>query len=144
MGLIPLSPSHATLSLRWHEPTSGGQVVGYLVPWKSGDEEYDDTDASERRADAPSFGEREHTITGLDNGVEYTVRVMSHNDDDVGVQSSDVKGTPEAPPNSPATGARTISGTAQVGETLTAETDGIEGDGLANEVYRYQWLPAND
>ena len=43
--------------------------------------------------------------------------------------------------NSPATGAPTISGTAQVGETLTAETDGIEDDdGLSNAAYSYRWL----
>ena len=43
--------------------------------------------------------------------------------------------------NRTATGAPTISGTAQVGETLTAETDGIEDDdGLSNAAYSYQWL----
>ena len=46
--------------------------------------------------------------------------------------------------NSPATGAPTITGTAQVGETLTAVTSGIEDvDGLANVSFSYQWL-AND
>ncbi len=46
--------------------------------------------------------------------------------------------------NSPATGAPTITGTAQVGETLTADTSGIaDDDGLANATYRYQWV-AND
>ena len=43
--------------------------------------------------------------------------------------------------NSPATGAPTISGTAQVGETLTANTSGIaDADGLSNVQYEYQWL----
>ena len=43
--------------------------------------------------------------------------------------------------NSPATGAPTISGTAQVGETLTASTSGIsDDDGLANATFSYQWL----
>ena len=47
----------------------------------------------------------------------------------------------EPRPNSPATGAPTISGTAQVGETLTAETSGIDdADGLDNVSYSYQWL----
>ena len=46
--------------------------------------------------------------------------------------------------NSPATGAPTVTGTAQVGETLTAETSGInDADGLSKVVYSYQWL-AND
>ena len=43
--------------------------------------------------------------------------------------------------NSPATGAPAISGTAQVGETLTANTSGvIDADGLSNVQYEYQWL----
>ncbi len=47
----------------------------------------------------------------------------------------------DTPDNSPATGAPTISGTAQVGETLTANTSGVaDGDGLSNVQYEYQWL----
>ncbi len=47
--------------------------------------------------------------------------------------------------NSPATGAPTISGTAQVGETLTADTSGIaDADGLTNVSYSYQWLTSRD
>ena len=43
--------------------------------------------------------------------------------------------------NSPATGAPTISGTAQVGETLTASTSGIaDADGLTNATFSYRWL----
>ena len=43
--------------------------------------------------------------------------------------------------NSPATGAPTISGTAQVGETLTANTSGIaDANGLDNATFSYQWL----
>ena len=43
--------------------------------------------------------------------------------------------------SSPPTGAPTISGTAQVGQTLTADTSGIsDADGLTNVAYRYQWL----
>ena len=43
--------------------------------------------------------------------------------------------------NSTATGAPTISGTVQVGETLTADTSGIaDADGLTNVTYSYQWI----
>ena len=43
--------------------------------------------------------------------------------------------------NTPATGAPTISGTAQVGQTLTASTTGIsDHDGLTHVSYTYQWL----
>ena len=44
-------------------------------------------------------------------------------------------------PNTPATGAPSISGTAQAGETLTADTSGIaDADGLDNARFSYQWL----
>ena len=43
--------------------------------------------------------------------------------------------------NSPATGAVTISGTAQVGETLTADASGImDADGMTNATLAYQWI----
>ena len=46
-----------------------------------------------------------------------------------------------SPRNTAATGAPTISGTAQVGQTLTASTTGIsDADGLTNVSYSYQWL----
>ena len=48
------------------------------------------------------------------------------------------------PQNSAATGAPTINGTAQVGQTLTASTSGIsDSDGLANASFTYQWLAAD-
>ena len=44
-------------------------------------------------------------------------------------------------PNTPATGAPTISSTAEVGQTLTARTSGIsDDDGLDNATYAYQWI----
>ena len=50
----------------------------------------------------------------------------------------------QARPNSPATGLPAISGTAQVGETLTADTGGInDSDGLTGVSYNYQWI-SND
>ena len=43
--------------------------------------------------------------------------------------------------NNPATGAPTITGTAQVGQTLTAATTAImDDDGLNNVSYTYQWI----
>ena len=43
--------------------------------------------------------------------------------------------------NSPATGAPAISGTARVGETLTADTSAVsDDDGLSNAAFNYQWI----
>ena len=47
--------------------------------------------------------------------------------------------------NAPATGAPTIAGTAQVGETLTASTAGIaDADGLTNATFALQWVAVRD
>ena len=47
--------------------------------------------------------------------------------------------------NHPATGAPTITGTAQVDQTLTAVTTGImdDADGLTSPTYTYQWIRVN-
>ena len=46
--------------------------------------------------------------------------------------------------NTPATGAPTITGTAQVGQTLTAVTTGIlDADGLTSPTYTYEWIRVN-
>ena len=46
-----------------------------------------------------------------------------------------------AEPNSLATGAPVIGGTAQVGETLTVDTSGIDDpDGISNATFSYQWI----
>ncbi len=48
-------------------------------------------------------------------------------------------------PNTPATGAPAITGTVQVGHTLTADTSGIaDANGLSNVSYSYQWLSSRD
>ena len=57
------------------------------------------------------------------------------------VGSGPVVAPPSQPTNSPAAGAPTISGTVQVGETLTADTSGItDGNGMDGARFTYQWL----
>ena len=239
-----------TLDASWEAPASdgGSAITGYKVQWKSGSEDYDGSAGSTRQAEITDPASRTHTITGLTDGVEYTVRVIAVNDAGDGPPSDEATGTsrettppelatatvdgttqtltydealdensepsPDAfsvtvggtgravdgvsvsgssviltltsavtaddavtvsyavptdaaapriqdeagnpaasfsgqnvenntppPANTPARGAPTISGTAQVGETLTADTGGIEDDdGLADAVYSYQWL----
>ena len=238
-----------TLDVSWEAPASdgGSDITGYRVQWKSGSEDYDGSAGSTRQAEITDPASRTHTITGLTDGVEYTVRVIAVNDVGDGPPSDEATGTPRettppelstatvdgatltltyaedldenlepsadafsvtvvgtgravdgvsvsgssvmltlasavtaadtvtvsytaptdaaAPrirdlagnatasftghavtnntprPNSPATGAPSISGTVRVGETLTAETRDIEDDdGLSKAVFTYQWL----
>ena len=73
-----------------------------------------------------AFHVRAGNSVGWSEWSEYAWQMTTHNMDWEGI---------------PATGAPTISGTAQVGETLTAETSGIaDADGLTNVSYSYQWI----
>ena len=84
-----------------------------------------------------------YTLVDADEGKTIKVEV-SFTDDAGNGESLTSEATAEvaARPNTPATGTPTISGTAKVGETLTADTSGIaDADGLTNVSYSYQWIP---
>ena len=83
-----------------------------------------------------------YTLVTGDQG--KTIRVLVSFTDDAGnheTLTGAATAAVDAAPNSPATGAPSITGTAQVGETLTAETSGIaDADGLDSVSYSYQWI----
>ena len=83
-----------------------------------------------------------YTPAAADEGKTIKVRVSFT--DDVGneeTRTSDATVAVAPKPNSAATGAPTISGTAQVGEMLAASTSDIsDSDGLDNATFTYQWL----
>ncbi len=84
---------------------------------------------------------RSATIAGLTSGSTYNVQVRATNSAGTGDWSPSGNGTTSTPTNNPATGAPTISGFAQVGNTLTAATSGIsDADGLTSPTYSYQWI----
>ena len=79
-----------------------------------------------------------------EQGVEYEYRVTARNESGPGEESDWVRAGPASASNNPATGAPTISGTAQVGETLTAGITGIaDADGLSGETFTYQWVSSD-
>ena len=124
------------LKVSWKEPASDGDsaITGYKVQWK---EAADDWDTDEDVSDA-TVTEKTHTISGLTDGVRYAVRVLATNAKGDGPPTREVKTTPG---NNSATGKPTISGTAKVGETLTASTTNIaDADGLTSPTFTYQWL----
>ena len=76
--------------------------------------------------------------------MEYEYRVTARNESGPGEGSDWVRAGPASASNNPATGAPTISGTAQVGETLTADITGIDdADGLGGETFAYQWVSSD-
>ena len=86
-----------------------------------------------------------YILSAADEG--KTIKVQVSFTDDAGNDeslTSEATAAVAARPNSAATGAPTISGTAQVGQMLTASTSGIsDSDGLADAIFTYQWI-AND
>ena len=105
--------------------TDGLTNVSYNYQWLADDADIDGATSST------------YTVQSTDNGKVIKVRV-TFTDDANNDESLTSDGT--AAVNS-ATGAPTISGTAQVGQTLTADTSGIsDPDGLTNVIYSYQWL----
>ena len=93
-------------------------------------------------------GATEATYALADADVGKTISVTVSFTDNAGHSESltsettaAVTAAQNAPGNNPATGAPTISGTAQVGETLTAGASGInDPDGLEDATFSYQWL----
>ena len=83
-----------------------------------------------------------YTLAADDEGLAIRVRVSFTDDAGRGeTLTSAATAAVVARPNNPATGAPSINGTAQVGETLSADTSAIaDADGLANVSYSYQWI----
>ena len=104
--------------------------VTFAYQWLAGDAEINGATASA------------YILAEDDAGKAVKVRVNFT--DDAGNEeslTSAATGTVATPPNTPATGAPTISGRTQVGETLTAGTSNIsDGDGLDDAAFAYQWL----
>ena len=128
----PDAPQHLNVSphdsgaldLYWEAPASdgGSEIIGYRVQWKEAAASWDTpADISETTVTGTT-----HTITGLTDGVQYTVRVIAVNDLGDSDPSEEAAGTPreagspDPAQNTPASGAPTITGTVEVGETLAA------------------------
>ena len=83
-----------------------------------------------------------YTLSSSEQGQTIKVKVTFTDDaDHEETLTSAATGVVAAKPNSPATGAPTIGGTPQVGETLTVDTSAIaDEDGLDDVSYSYQWM----
>ena len=86
-----------------------------------------------------------YTVASGDLGKKIKAEVWYNPDNGIiETYKSTAATAPVVPPNSAPTGAPTISGTAEVGETLTASTATIaDEDGLTEVFYFYQWI-SND
>ena len=108
----------------------GLKNVSYRYQWTAGGSDIDGATGSS------------YTLTSSEQDQTVQVRVTFTDDaDNAESLTSVATAAVEARPNTPATGAPAISGTAQVGETLIASTSGVaDRDGLTNVSYSYQWI----
>ena len=83
-----------------------------------------------------------YTLVAADQGTTIKVTVSFTDDaNNPETLTSAATAAVSAAANTPATGAPTITGTAQVGQTLTAGTTAImDADGLTSVSYTYQWI----
>ena len=108
--------------------------VSYSYQWIANDGTAD--------TDIRDAADSSYTLVAADEGKTIKVEVSFTDDAGNGESlTSAATAAVAARPNTPATGQPTISGTAQVGETLTVDTSGIsDADGLAGAAFAYQWL----
>ena len=89
---VMIEPGNAQLVVEW---TAVANATGYHVQWKSGGQGYNN---SGRRATIASGSTTSHTISSLNNGTEYTVRVRAtRTGASNGAYSSEVLETPVMP-----------------------------------------------
>ena len=115
---------------------NGLTTVSYSYQWLRGET------ASAAGEDISGATSATYTVVEADQSKYVRVRVSFADDDgNAETVTSDARGPVSAEPNVAATGQPTISGTAQVGEELSASVSGIsDGNGLTNSTYDYQWL----
>ena len=132
-------------------PTIGGtaQVGEALTASTSGISDADGLDDARFayqwiRTDTDIGGATGATYTAVDADEGKRLKVWVSFTDDAGHAerlTSAATDAVAAAPNTPATGAPAIGGTAQVGEALTASTSGIsDADGLDDARFAYQWI----
>ena len=101
-----------------------------------------DADGTSNEEDITDETDATYTLTADDRGKKVKVEVrfvdiLGGEETRTSAPTATLAGTP----NTAATGAPTITGTAQVGQTLTAVTTGImDADGLTSPTYTYQWI----
>ena len=135
-GLAATANGPSQIDLAWTAPasTGGSAITGYKIEVSPDGSSWSDLVADTGSTDT-AYAHME-----LDPATTRHYRVSAINA--VGTSdASDSDDTTTASTNTAAMGAPTITGTAQVGQTLTAATTGItDADGLTSPTYTYQWI----
>ena len=143
IGVVTLNSTvPGIVDISWDAPDQ--TPANYRVSWaKAGEPYLTSTNPAGNAFPTVPF----HTITGLEEGGEYRIKVRASYSGTSGDWSDEVTATvAESPvvPNTPATGMPVITGTVQVGHTLTADISGIaDADGITGVSFNYLWISDN-
>ena len=148
-GEVPAAPSrptiesvsHNSVTIAWNDP-GDSSITGYQVLRRN--PAIHDTGVFAVIENDTGSSDTSYEDTTVAPETEYVYRVKARNAHGLSGES-DYRSvtTPAEPPpaNSAATGQPTITGTPQVGETLSADTSGIsDANGLTTVQYSYQWI----
>ena len=122
----------------------GLENVSYRYQWISSKTVIDDVTGTSNivSIEIPEETGQTYTLIPDDEGSTFQVRVTFTDDADYEQTLTSAATVAVAPPpNTEPTGLPAVTGTPQVGETLTADTSSIDdADGLTNATFEYQWL----
>ena len=134
---LSAEPGDQTATLSWTAPESdgGSAVTGYSFQRKEGTADFADwttiTDSD--------INTRDHTVTGLTNGVVYSFRVRAENDQGEGSGSNEASTTPMSVPSAP----HNLTATPGNGQVALAWATPASNGGSAITGYEYRYQPAN-
>ena len=138
-NLTVSSLTHDSVTLTWDAPEDS-VVESYQVLRRTREYGIYESTIFVAIADDTGSADTTYTDSSVEPTTSYVYRVKARNEGGLGERSNNANADTPAE-NSAATGAPTISGTVQVGETLTVDTSGIDdADGLNDVSYTYQWL----
>ena len=124
--------------IEWLNPAATGRFA--WIPQTYPTEESAATDEDPGGAAGWSIADRSWYL-GVSSGERTWTAFIDESSFKIQVKGTALASVEEADENSPATGRPAITGTAQVGEMLTADTSGItDEDGLDDVTFSYQWL----
>jgi titin len=125
---LKVTPDDGTATVTWTPITPATGITGYVVT-------YTKEDGQPQTAQVQGAGTGTHTLTGLENGATYAVKVKAALSDGTASDTEAVKVTPSAPPAIPQDGPPESDGTlsAPAGSTTPdpGETITISGTGFA-------------